>query len=73
VSFLPALMAGIVGAAGPFSSGIAVIMMLLVAYAFVAFTREFAPAGSVHAFNGTAMGPTYGLVLAAGGQLTRSA
>jgi hypothetical protein len=48
-------------------------MMLLVAYAFVAFTREFAPAGSVHAFNGTAMGPAYGLVLAAGGQLTRSA
>jgi amino acid transporter len=64
VSFLPALMAGIVGAAGPFAFGTAMLVMLFVAYAFVVFTREFASAGSVYAFNGTALGPAYGLVSA---------
>jgi len=62
VSFLPALMAGIVGAAGPFAFGTAMVVMLFVAYAFVIFTREFASAGSVQAFNGAALGPAYGLV-----------
>jgi amino acid transporter len=62
VSFLPALMAGIVGGAGPSAFGAAVIVMLFVAYAFVVFTREFASAGSVYAFNSTAAGPAYGLV-----------
>lgn len=61
VSFLPALMAGIVGVAGPFTFGSAVIVALFVAYAFVIFTREFASAGSVYAFSGRAMGPGYGL------------
>jgi amino acid transporter len=64
VSFLPALMAGIVGVAGPFAFGTAMIVMLFVAYAFVVFTRELASAGSVYAFNGTALGPAYGLVSA---------
>ena len=64
VSFLPALMAGIVGVAGPFAFGSAMIVMLFVAYAFVVFAREFASAGSVYAFNGTALGPGYGLVSA---------
>lgn len=54
VSFLPALMAGIVGVAGPFSFGTAVVVMLFVAYAFVVFTREFASAGSVYSFCGRA-------------------
>lgn len=64
VSFLPALMAGIVGAAGPFSFGTAVVVMLFVAYAFVVFTREFASAGSVYSFCGRAVGPAYGLLAA---------
>lgn len=61
VSFLPALMAGIVGVAGPLSFASAVIVMLFVAFAFVVFTREFASAGSVYSFSGRAMGPGYGL------------
>lgn len=64
VSFLPALMAGIVGTAGPFAFGTAMLVMLFVAYAFVVFTREFASAGSVFAFNGKALGPAYGFVSA---------
>ncbi|MEO7016757.1 MAG: hypothetical protein ABI130_06020, partial [Leifsonia sp.] len=64
VSFLPALMAGIVGVAGPFTFGSAVIVMLFVAYAFVVFTREFASAGSVYAFVGRALNPRAGLFAA---------
>ncbi|MGH3192856.1 MAG: APC family permease [Streptosporangiaceae bacterium] len=64
VSFLPALMAGIVGAAGPFAFGTAMLVMLFVAFAFVIFTREFASAGSAQAFNGAALGPAYGFVSA---------
>lgn len=64
VSFLPALMAGIVGVAGPFAFGSAVIVMLFVAYAFVVFTREFASAGSVWAFCGRAVSPAYGFLCA---------
>lgn len=64
VSFLPALMAGIVGIAGPFTFGSAVIVMLFVAYAFVVFTREFASAGSVYAFVGRALTPRAGLFAA---------
>ncbi|MGI9093581.1 MAG: APC family permease [Mycobacteriales bacterium] len=64
VSFLPALMAGVVGVAGPFAFGSAVIVMLFVAYAFVVFTREFASAGSVWAFCGRAVSPSYGLLCA---------
>ena len=64
VSFLPALMAGIVGVAGPFTFGSAVIVMLFVAYAFVIFSREFASAGSVYAFVGRALSPRAGLFAA---------
>lgn len=64
VSFLPALMAGIVGVAGPFAFGSAMIVMLFVAYAFVVFTREFASAGSVWAFCGRAVSPGYGFLCA---------
>ncbi|MGH9132219.1 MAG: APC family permease [Acidimicrobiales bacterium] len=64
VTFLPALMAGIVGLTGPLAFTLAIGAMLFVAYAFVLYTREFASAGSVYAFNGTAMGPSYGFVSA---------
>jgi amino acid transporter len=64
VSFLPALMAGIVAGAGPLSFAIAIVVMLFVAYAFIVYTREFAAAGSVYAYNGQAMGVGYGFVSA---------
>jgi amino acid transporter len=64
VTFLPALIAGIVLGAGPLAFGLAVVAMLFVAYAFVLYTREFASAGSVYAFNGTALGPSCGFVTA---------
>ena len=38
--------------------------MGFVAYAFVVFTRSFNTAGSVYAFNGSALGPGYGFVSA---------
>ncbi|HUY30499.1 MAG TPA: APC family permease, partial [Acidimicrobiales bacterium] len=38
--------------------------MAFVAYAFVIFSRSFNSAGSVYAFNGSALGPTYGFVSA---------
>ncbi|HUY24379.1 MAG TPA: APC family permease, partial [Candidatus Saccharimonadales bacterium] len=62
VSFLPALMAGIVGTAGPLSFAVATVAMLFVAYAFVTFTRAFNSAGSVYAFNGRALGRAVGFV-----------
>ena len=64
VTFLPALMAGIVGVAGPLSFATAIVVMLFVAYAFVVYTREFASAGSVYAYNRQAMGSGYGFVSA---------
>lgn len=64
VTFLPALMAGIVGAAGPLAFGLAVMAMLFVAYAFITFTRRYSSAGSVYAFNGMALGPDYGFLSA---------
>jgi len=63
-AILPALMAGLVGISGPLSFGLAIVAMLFVAYAFTIFTREFASAGSVYAFNGTAMGSGYGFMSA---------
>jgi len=62
VTFLPALMAGIVGGAGPLAFGLAVVAMLFVAYAFITFTRHYSSAGSVYAFNGLALGSTYGFL-----------
>jgi len=62
VTFLPALMAGVVVAAGPVAFGLAIVAMLFVAYAFITFTRDASSAGSVYAYNGRAMGPAYGFL-----------
>ncbi len=62
VTFLPALMAGIVGGAGPLAFGLAIVAMLFVAYAFITFTRRYSSAGSVYAFNGLALGSNYGFL-----------
>jgi amino acid transporter len=43
---------------------LALAAMGFVAYAFVVFARAFNTAGSVYAFNGTALGPGYGFVSA---------
>ena len=64
VTFLPALMAGIVGGAGPLAFLLALVAMLFVAFAFSTFASEFAAAGSVFAFNGRAIGARYGFVSA---------
>jgi amino acid transporter len=62
VAFLPALMAGVVGGAGPLAFLIALVAMGFVAYAFLIFTREMTSAGSIYAFNGRALGSAYGFV-----------
>jgi amino acid transporter len=64
VTFLPALMAAIVGEAGPLAFLIALVAMLLVSYAFVVLATDFASAGSVFAFNGRALGYGYGFISA---------
>jgi amino acid transporter len=64
VTFLPALMAGIVGDAGPLAFLLALAAMLLVSYAFVVLAADFASAGSVFAFNGRALGYGYGFMSA---------
>jgi amino acid transporter len=60
----PAIIAGIVGEPGALAQVLALAAMGFVAYAFVVFTRSFNTAGSVYAFNGTALGPGYGFVSA---------
>jgi amino acid transporter len=60
----PAIIAGIVGEPGALAQVLALVAMGFVAYAFVVFTRSFNTAGSVYAFNGTALGPGYGFVSA---------
>ncbi len=60
----PAVLAGIVGGAGALSYLVGLVAMGFVAYAFVIFSRSFNSAGSVYAFNGSALGPTYGFVSA---------
>jgi amino acid transporter len=64
VTFLPALMAAIVGQAGPLAFLLALVAMLLVSYAFIVFAADFASAGSVFAFNGRALGAGYGFMSA---------
>ena len=64
VTFLPALMAAIVGQAGPLAFLLAMLAMLLVSYAFIVFAADFASAGSVFAFNGRALGAGYGFISA---------
>jgi amino acid transporter len=56
----PAIIAGIVGEPGALAQVLALVAMGFVAYAFVVFTRSFNTAGSVYAFNGSALGPGYG-------------
>ncbi len=60
VTFLPALMAGVVGGAGPVAFLFALGAMLFVGYAFTLFARDTASAGSVFAFNGKALTPFAG-------------
>jgi len=60
----PAIIAGIVGEPGALAQVLALAAMGFVAYAFVVFTRSFNSAGSVYAFNGSALGPGYGFVSA---------
>ena len=60
----PAIIAGLVGEPGALAQVLALVAMGFVAYAFVVFTRSFNTAGSVYAFNGTALGPGYGFVSA---------
>lgn len=60
----PAVLAGIVGGAGALSYLLGLVAMAFVAYAFVIFSRSFNSAGSVYAFNGSALGSGYGFVSA---------
>ncbi len=60
----PAIIAGIVGEPGALAQVLALVAMGFVAYAFVVFSRSFNTAGSVYAFNGSALGPGYGFVSA---------
>src|SRR6516164_5373022 len=60
----PAIIAGIVGEPGALAQVLALVAMGFVAYAFVVFARWFNTAGSVYAFNATALGPGYGFVSA---------
>ena len=60
----PAVLAGIVGGAGALAYTLGLVAMGFVAYAFVIFSRSFNSAGSVYAYNGAALGPTYGFVSA---------
>src|SRR5487761_1406178 len=60
----PAVLASIVGGGGALAYLFGFIAMAFVAYAFVIFSREFNSAGSVYAFNGSALGPTFGFASA---------
>ena len=60
----PAVLAGIVGGSGALAYLLGLVAMAFVAYAFVIFSRSFSSAGSVYAFNGSALGPRYGFVSA---------
>jgi amino acid transporter len=60
----PAVLAGIVGGAGALSYLLGLVAMAFVAYAFIVFARSFNSAGSVYAYAGAALGPTWGYVAA---------
>jgi amino acid transporter len=60
----PAVLAGLVGGSGALAYLLGLVAMAFVAYAFNIFSRSFNSAGSVYAFNGAALGPTYGFVSA---------
>jgi amino acid transporter len=53
-----------VGGSGALSYLLGMIAMGFVAYAFVIFSRTFNSASSIYAFNGAALGPTFGFVSA---------
>ncbi len=58
----PAVLAGIVGAAGALSYLLALVAMSFVAYAFILFSRSSNSSSSVYAFNGSTLGAPYGFV-----------
>ncbi|HVB19169.1 MAG TPA: APC family permease [Acidimicrobiales bacterium] len=60
----PAVLASIVGGAGALAYLLGFVAMAFVAYAFVIFSRSFNSSGSVYAFNGAALGPTFGFASA---------
>jgi amino acid transporter len=60
----PAIIASIVGGPGALAQVVALGAMAFVAYAFVRFTRAFNTAGSVYAFNASAVGPRFGFLSA---------
>jgi amino acid transporter len=51
-----------VGAPGALAQIVALITMGFVAYAFITFSRAFNTASSVYAYNGSALGPSYGFL-----------
>ena len=56
------LAASIAGTAVPLSFLGALITIALVSYSFVEFSRQYAHAGSVYAFNGVGLGPRFGFL-----------
>ena len=54
------LAAGVTGASVPLAFLAAAIVVGLVSFSFIQFTRHFAHSGSVYAFNGIALGPRVG-------------
>ncbi len=60
----PAVLAGLVAGSGALAYLLGLVAMGFVAYAFVTFSRSFNSAGSVYAFGGAAVRPSYGLVTA---------
>lgn len=58
--FIPVFMAQTVGAAGPLAFLLAILAMLPIAYVVGAFSKRYASAGSVYAFNGGTLSPIFG-------------
>lgn len=58
--FIPVFMAETVGSAGPLAFLLAVVAMLPIAYVVGAFSKRYASAGSVYAFNGGTLSPVFG-------------
>jgi amino acid transporter len=63
INLLPAIMAGIVGAAGPLAFLLGMVAMAFAAYALVIFTRRIASAGQLYSYAGAAIGSGYGFVV----------
>ena len=56
------LAASIAGTAVPLAFLGALVTIALVSYSFIEFSRQYAHAGSVYAFNGMALGPRFGFL-----------